>query len=101
MGHGGAEEHGLPAAGDSPEDLLDLRRRESPALLQHLAHLDEVTHAWFGTSDAKEAVRRKVADIYERRSRGGGLAFIIMEATYVNQGGEPLLKERATYIGRE
>lgn len=46
-------------------------------------------------------VRRKVADIYERRSSGGGLAFIIMESTYVNQDGEPLLKERATYIGRE
>lgn len=30
----------------------------------HLSHLDEVTHAWFGTDDAKEAVRRKVAALF-------------------------------------
>ncbi|MHB1194640.1 MAG: ATP-grasp domain-containing protein [Longimicrobiales bacterium] len=31
---------------------------------KHLAHLDEVTHDWFGTDDAKEAVRRKVAALF-------------------------------------
>lgn len=30
----------------------------------HLAHLDDVTHEWFGTDDAKEAVRRKVAALF-------------------------------------
>ena len=30
----------------------------------HLSHLDEVTHEWFGTDDAKEAVRRKVAALF-------------------------------------
>jgi len=30
----------------------------------HLAHLDEVTHAWFGTDDAVEAVRRKVSALF-------------------------------------
>lgn len=31
---------------------------------EHLAHLDEVTHEWFGTDDAREAVRRKVAALF-------------------------------------
>ncbi len=31
---------------------------------KHLAHLDDVTHEWFGTSDAKEMVRRKVAALF-------------------------------------
>ena len=30
----------------------------------HLAELDEVTHAWFGTDDAREAVSRKVAALF-------------------------------------
>ena len=30
----------------------------------HLAHLDEVAHTWFGTDDAREAVRRKVAALF-------------------------------------
>ena len=30
----------------------------------HLGHLDEVTHDWFGTQDAREAVRRKVAALF-------------------------------------
>ncbi|MEJ2540222.1 MAG: hypothetical protein P8188_09655 [Gemmatimonadota bacterium] len=30
----------------------------------HLAHLDAVTHEWFGTEDAREAVRRKVAALF-------------------------------------
>lgn len=30
----------------------------------HLAHLDEVTEEWFGTDDAREAVRRKVAALF-------------------------------------
>lgn len=30
----------------------------------HLGHLDEVTHGWFGTDDAREAVRRKVAALF-------------------------------------
>jgi len=30
----------------------------------HLAHLDEITHAWFATDDAREAVRRKVAALF-------------------------------------
>jgi len=30
----------------------------------HLSHLDDVTHAWFGTEEAKEAVRRKVAALF-------------------------------------
>jgi hypothetical protein len=31
---------------------------------KHLADLDAVTHEWFGTDDAKEAVRRKVAALF-------------------------------------
>lgn len=31
---------------------------------RHLAHLDAVTHDWFGTEDAKDAVRRKVAALF-------------------------------------
>lgn len=31
---------------------------------KHLGHLDEVTHEWFGTEDAREAVRRKVAALF-------------------------------------
>ena len=31
---------------------------------KHLPHLDEVTHEWFGTEDAREAVRRKVAALF-------------------------------------
>lgn len=30
----------------------------------HLGHLDDVTHEWFGTEDAREAVRRKVAALF-------------------------------------
>jgi len=30
----------------------------------HLADLDAVAHDWFGTDDAKEAVRRKVAALF-------------------------------------
>ena len=30
----------------------------------HLGHLDEVTHEWFGTEDARDAVRRKVAALF-------------------------------------
>jgi hypothetical protein len=30
----------------------------------HLGHLDEITHEWFGTDDAREAVRRKVAALF-------------------------------------
>jgi hypothetical protein len=31
---------------------------------EHLGHLDEVTHEWFGTDDARDAVRRKVAALF-------------------------------------
>ena len=31
---------------------------------KNLAHLDAVTHDWFGTDDAREAVRRKVAALF-------------------------------------
>lgn len=31
---------------------------------KHLAHLDAVTHDWFGTDDAREAVGRKVAALF-------------------------------------
>jgi hypothetical protein len=31
---------------------------------EHLSHLDEVTHAWFGTDDARDAVRRKVGALF-------------------------------------
>jgi hypothetical protein len=31
---------------------------------KHLAHLDAVTHDWFGTDDARDAVRRKVAALF-------------------------------------
>ncbi len=30
----------------------------------HLGHLHEVTHEWFGTDDARDAVRRKVAALF-------------------------------------
>jgi hypothetical protein len=30
----------------------------------HLADLDAVTHEWFGTEDARDAVRRKVAALF-------------------------------------
>jgi len=30
----------------------------------HLSHLDAVAHEWFGTDDAREAVRRKVAALF-------------------------------------
>jgi hypothetical protein len=30
----------------------------------HLSHLDAVAHEWFGTEDAREAVRRKVAALF-------------------------------------
>jgi hypothetical protein len=31
---------------------------------RHLGHLDEVTHEWFGTDEARDAVRRKVAALF-------------------------------------
>lgn len=31
---------------------------------QHLAHLDEVTHEFFGTAEARDAVRKKVTALY-------------------------------------
>jgi hypothetical protein len=31
---------------------------------RHLGHLDEVTHEWFGTEEARDAVRRKVAALF-------------------------------------
>ena len=31
---------------------------------QHLAHLDEVAHEFFGTSEARDAIRKKVAALY-------------------------------------
>jgi hypothetical protein len=31
---------------------------------EHLPHLDEVAHEWFGTDDARDAVRRKVEAMY-------------------------------------
>jgi len=31
---------------------------------KHLGHLDEVAHEWFGTDDARDAVRKKVAALF-------------------------------------
>lgn len=31
---------------------------------EHLAHLDEVAHEWFGTDDARDAVRKKVGALF-------------------------------------
>ncbi len=36
---------------------------------EHLAHLDEVTHAFFGTDMARDAVRQKVAAMYPPHER--------------------------------
>jgi hypothetical protein len=33
---------------------------------RHLAHLDEVTWEFFGTEDAKDAVRKKVTALYPK-----------------------------------
>lgn len=45
--------------------------------------------------------KRKIADMYEKDTKGGGkLMFIIAETTYINQNGVQVAKMRQTWIGR-
>ncbi|HET9595208.1 MAG TPA: hypothetical protein VFP65_06490 [Anaeromyxobacteraceae bacterium] len=45
------------------EDRLDAARFEEWCA-RHLGHLDEVAHAFFGTAEARDAVRQKVAALF-------------------------------------
>ena len=45
-------------------------------------------------------VRKKVADVYSKEGKSGLLYFTILETTYVNQKGEMVARERASFIER-
>jgi hypothetical protein len=56
-------EEKLDAYAAVAEDRLETARFEE-FCAKHLAHLDEVTHAFFATQEAKDAIRHKVAALY-------------------------------------
>lgn len=45
-------------------------------------------------------VTKKITDIYKKTSKSGELFFIILDTTYVNQKGQVVAREEATFIQR-
>ena len=45
-------------------------------------------------------VRKKVADVYTKEGKSGLLYFTVVETSYVNQRGELVARERASFIER-